>query len=68
MTIVPDVRIEGLSNAILDAIKREGDLEAEIPFLLATAGPTAYKCPRCGRLLVFEDGIDKPYKSYLAET
>ncbi|WP_447724002.1 hypothetical protein [Sphingomonas koreensis] len=34
---------------------------------LSSRGHATYRCPHCARMLIFEDGFDKPATSYRRE-
>jgi hypothetical protein len=65
--LIPDIRIEALTAAIEEAVRRGEDVETRVGYLLLSHGVTTYQCPHCGRLLVFWDGLDQPARSYNPE-
>jgi len=38
-----------------------------LDWILRSRGHVAYRCPHCARLLIFEQGLDKPATSYRQE-
>ena len=64
---IPDAAVEGLVSEVVTAARGEGDVEDEVGFKILSAGFDAYECPRCGRLLVFRQGLDLPADSYRPE-
>jgi acetone carboxylase gamma subunit len=58
-SLVPDTAFERLTEAIIQACQPRNDAEAQVPFLLSSAGIPVYRCPHCGRLLVFWDGLQR---------
>lgn len=66
--LMADAKIENLTEAVRQLCEQGGDLVAAVKVLLNSNGATTYKCPECGRLLVFEEGLDKAARSYRPES
>ena len=66
--LVPDVSVERLVADVQEIVVEGEDVDVRIGYKIMTSGPTVYKCPSCGRLLVFWDGIDTPSTSYAPES
>jgi hypothetical protein len=66
--LISDENIGRTTDKIIE-LTRAGadDVEAWAEVVIRSYGYPAYICPECGRLLVFEDGIDKPAASYRRE-
>jgi hypothetical protein len=65
--LVADVAVEELVSDILKAVadaSDEQDRELRIGFLVTQHGRPVYRCPRCGELLVFWDGIEGRATTY----
>ena len=62
--LIPDTAIEALTQALIDTVQRGEDVEARVSYLVMSQGATTYKCPVCGDLLVFWEGIDKLAAAY----
>ena len=65
--LIPDTAIEGLVAQLTKLKDLSDDFEAAAGYAIMTSGSTTYKCPTCGRLLVFRNGITEPGDSYLPE-
>lgn len=52
-------------GTILKQTSADRVMDAQLRILAAST--VVYKCPACGRLLVFWDGLEKPFVSYLPE-
>ena len=55
---LPDVAIEGLVDKIIILAGEAEDVVTEIVYSLVSAATYFYKCPHCGRLIVFWDGLE----------
>jgi predicted RNA-binding Zn-ribbon protein involved in translation (DUF1610 family) len=62
--LIPNEKVEGLVREIREIEKKGEDVEARIGFVLMSTGRDVYKCPKCGRLLVFEGGGRELASSY----
>ena len=65
--LVPDTAIEGTVKNILETVGAGEDIEARVTFGILSAGHVTYRCPICGRLLVFWNGILERATSYVRE-
>ena len=66
--LISDENIGRATDQIIELTRaREEDVEARAEVVIRSYGYPAYICPECGRLLVFEDGRDKPATSYRRE-
>ena len=66
-TLISDENFERFTDKIIELTRAAEDVDAQAAFVMKSYGYPAYICPECGRLLVFEDGIDKPATSYSRE-
>jgi hypothetical protein len=66
--LISDDNIGHATDKVIELTRGgEEDLEVRAEVALRSYGYPAYICPKCGRLLVFEDGRDKPAASYRRE-
>ncbi|HEV7694407.1 MAG TPA: hypothetical protein VGO52_26460 [Hyphomonadaceae bacterium] len=65
--LISEANLEEATNEIISLIGKGGDLEADIPYAISVRSHSTYICPECRRLLVFENGLDKPAASYKRE-
>jgi len=63
---MPDEKQWSVVQRVLDSLRQEHPTD-HIAAALAVASVLIYKCPSCGRLLVFWHGGSAPYSSYLPE-
>ena len=63
--LISDENIGHALDKIIELTRAgEEDFEVTAEVLIRSYGYPAYICPKCGRLLVFESGRDKPATSY----
>ena len=67
-SLVPNMVMEELTNTVIETVRRGEDVGANVAYLIMTHGATSYKCPVCGRLLVFWNGITNPAQSFKPES
>ena len=65
--LVPDLIIEELVSKLIATVRANEDVEARVGYLITSSGTTTYKCPICGRLIVFWGEDFKAGKSYKLE-
>ena len=65
--LISEPAVEKLAADIMQDVEVGEDVDLRIQVLISEAGPTAYKCPECGRLLVFWQGTDKTAQSFIPE-
>lgn len=66
-TLISDANLERALDAIIGQAKADEDVDAQAEVIMGSHGLTTYKCPECGRLIVFENGIENPAASYRRE-
>jgi hypothetical protein len=66
-TLISDQNFELFTDKIIELTRAGEDVDAQAASVMKSYGYHAYICPKCGRLLVFEDGLDKPATSYKRE-
>ncbi len=66
--MVPDTSLEELVETKLSSTCKAGDAAHEQMYAaVQSPSVSAYRCPRCGRMLIFWNGLDKPAQAYRAE-
>jgi hypothetical protein len=65
--LIPDTDVEALVSGVVKDVRSGGDVETVVTFKILSAGFAAYACPKCGRLLVFRNGLNSPAESYRPE-
>ena len=65
--MISEEKEEPLVDSIMETIEQGDDVEAKISYLLPHHAVRAYKCPECGRLLLFENGLSEALTSYRPE-
>jgi hypothetical protein len=63
-SLIPDEKIEELTETIIDRVNENEDAEVRVGFLLLDTGCIAYKCPNCSGMLIFWDGHEKKATYY----
>lgn len=65
--LIIDEKIDDIVASVAN-LKNEGDkFIDQVGMLITSASVPVYKCPICGRLLVFENGYGDPATSYKKE-
>lgn len=64
--LLPNVAIDSLADQV-SMLAREGEDPADINFAILRAATHLYKCPHCGRLIVFWDGLEYEPRFYKPE-
>jgi len=64
--LLPDVALEGVVDRVI-TFAREAKDEAEVFYAVRSAATLVYKCPDCGRLIVFWDGLSHVPRFYKPE-
>jgi hypothetical protein len=65
--LIPDTATEPLVTSIVDTVRKHIDPESVITHQVLASSIDTYKCPHCGRLLVFWNGLDGRATSYKTE-
>ncbi len=66
--MIPDTAMEELVESRLSSACKAGDVATDQMYsALQSLGIRAYRCPGCGRMLIFWYGVDKPAQAYRAE-
>lgn len=68
--LIADEKLEIILDELVDMFKRDlavDDFEDRAAHSVSSHSVPAYVCPDCGRLIVFENGLDKPATSYRRE-
>jgi len=55
--LLPDVAFESVVDKVITLAKGSED-DAEVGYAISSAAKLVYKCPHCGRLIVFWDGLE----------
>jgi hypothetical protein len=66
-TLISDARVGDAAEKIAEGSASHDDVEVSAGFLIRSFGMTAYKCPSCARLILFELGANMPPTSYVKE-
>ena len=66
-TLISEANVERAVDDIMKLVESGEEVEAEVTFSIFSHGSHTYICPECGRLLVFDRGLDKPSVSYKRE-
>ena len=64
--LLPDVSLENVVDKEIKLVREAKD-EADVGFAILSASKHLYKCPYCGRLIVFWDGLDQQGQFYKPE-
>jgi hypothetical protein len=65
--LISDEKLEDALDEIVAMVKAGEDVDARAASVMSAHSHAAYMCPECGRLLVFENGLDRPATSYRRE-
>jgi hypothetical protein len=66
--LIPDSAIENLvEHHLLPACGAGEDAGLHMGHAITSKGIPTYQCPKCGRLLVFTNGLDQPAQGYRPE-
>jgi len=66
-TLISDVKFELLLDELMRLVRENEDNETKAGVMMQAYGIPAYICPECGRMVVFENGLNKPAVSYKRE-
>ena len=61
--LLSDSRME----EVVMELQASGGDDVALDFIITSHSRSTYECPRCHRLLIFWDGLDRPAASYVRE-
>jgi hypothetical protein len=56
--LISDEQNEDLTERLVEVVKNEEDVFPKVDYLISRMGVSVYKCPSCGGLLVFWEGLE----------
>ncbi len=69
--IIAEERRHALVATIVDLARRgdmnNSDLYQNVDWCISNHSAQGYTCPDCGRLILFDNGVDRPAKSFTPE-
>ena len=65
--MIPDTALEELVEGHLASACKGDAVADEMYSSIQSVSIPAYRCPHCGRMLLFWEGLDKPARSYREE-
>ena len=66
-TLISEGNLEVAVEAIVAGIAAGGNVGDQVDAFIRSNGSSTYICPECGRILVFEKGLENPATSYRRE-
>jgi hypothetical protein len=65
--LLHDPAIENLTEKLIDLARNAGDPPVDVAYTLTDAAIYTYKCPYCGRLIVFWEGLQNRGTFYILD-
>jgi len=65
--VIPDVDLDAIAKDMATKHQGSEDPGTDAAFEVTSRGFPTYKCPVCGRILVFHKGLDGPADSFVPE-
>ena len=66
-TLISEEKLDMAVDTIVERVAAGGDIGDNVDAFVRDYGQKAYICPKCGRIIAFYNGIDKPATSYRRE-
>jgi hypothetical protein len=65
--LLSDVTFDDVCKDVIRLVNEDRDVEVDVGYAILNASKYVYKCPYCGRLIVFWDGLEQKPRFYKPE-